>query len=224
MKKIAVTAGLIGCTMMMGGCALLNKDAEWEPQQSSAISIGEDGTITEYVNDKLDEDYYSASELQTMIEAEVREYNGQNGENSVVMKEFKTEGKDVHLTMEYAAAEDYAQFNHTEFYYGSMINAQIAGYLFDVTYNEIENGTVAAAGVSGTEVLKNMAAEVMVVTAPLEVIVPGNVIFTSENAEMVSSNDVNASGTEKESSASDKEKSFHEKAAEKRVYIIFEME
>ena len=134
---------------------------------------------------------------------------------------FRSNGKDVQLTMEYEKAEDYAQFNHTEFYYGSMINAQLAGYLFDVSYQEVKNGAAGSAEVSGTDVLKNMASEVMVVTAPLEVHVPGNVLYTSDNAQILSADDVYASGKSGDGS---EEKSFEEKAADKRVYIIFNME
>ena len=38
-----------------------------EPQEDGAISISEDGVITEYVQDTLDESYYSASELEKMM-------------------------------------------------------------------------------------------------------------------------------------------------------------
>ncbi|MDD6661988.1 MAG: hypothetical protein PUE72_09785 [Lachnospiraceae bacterium] len=220
-RRIAVTAVLCAGVMMMGGCSMLNREKEWAPQKSSAISVGSDGGITEYVKDTLDESYYSASELQSMIESEISDYNSKNGENSVSMKDFQVNGKDVQLTMEYEKAEDYAQFNHTEFYYGSMINAQLAGYLFDVSYKEVKNGVAGSAAVSGTEVLKNMASEVMVVTAPVEVHVPGNVLYTSDNAQILAADDVYASGKSDDGS---EEKSFDEKAADKRVYIIFDME
>ena len=183
-RKIAVTAVLCAGVIMMGGCSMLDQEKEWKPQKSSAISVGKDGTITEYVSDTLDESYYSDTELQSMIESEISDYNSKNGENSVSMKDFQVNGKDVQLTMEYKKAEDYAQFNHTEFYYGSMINAQLAGYLFDVSYKEVKNGAAGSAEISGTDVLKNMASEVMIVTAPLEVHVPGNVLYTSDNAQV----------------------------------------
>lgn len=220
-KKLAVIAVLCTGIMMAGGCSILNQEKEWTPQKSSAISVGSDGRITEYVKDTLDESYYSASELQSMIESEVSDYNSKNGENSVSMKDFQVNGKEIQLTMEYGQAEDYAQFNHTEFYYGSMINAQLAGYLFDVSYKEVKSGVAQSAAVSGTDVLKNMAAEVMVVTAPLEVHIPGTVLYTSENAQILSADDVYASGKSDDGS---QEKSFEEKAADKRVYIIFDME
>ncbi|MFR3321576.1 MAG: hypothetical protein ACLTSZ_11135 [Lachnospiraceae bacterium] len=91
-----------------------------------------------------------------------------------------------------------------------------------------------ASAVSGSEVVEKMAAEVLVVTAPLEVHVPGNVLYTTSNAEVLASDDVNATGKTAEE-ATDKglelpskqvyigeEKSFDEKAAASRVYIIYQ--
>ena len=86
-RKIAVTAVLCAGVIMMGGCSMLDQEKEWKPQKSSAISVGKDGTITEYVSDTLDESYYSDTELQSMIESEISDYNSKNGENSVSMKD-----------------------------------------------------------------------------------------------------------------------------------------
>ena len=137
--------------------------------------------------------------------------------------------------MKYASAEDYEEFNNTEFYYGSMINAQLEGYLFDVNYKRVKDGVVEGSSVSGSEVIKEMAQQVLIVRAPLEVHVPGNVLYTSTNAEVLSSDVVNATGEQDEdegativlpSSAVYKteESSFAEQTAANRVYIIFEME
>lgn len=233
--KIAAVAVLgVGVTLL-GGCDMLNQQKSWEPQEDAAISIDKDGVITEYVKDTLDESYYSASELETMITSSVAEYNGAHGENTVQVKSYEAadDGK-VRLVMEYATAEDYAAFNNVEFYSGSMINAQLAGYLFDGSFKKVKNGVVQGASVSGSEVVKSMAAEVLIVTAPLEVHVPGTVLYTGSNAEVLAADDVNATGTTAEEAADSglelpskqvykgEEKSFDEKAAASRVYIVYE--
>lgn len=235
-KKRAAAAALTASILLLGGCEMLSQEEEWTPRESGAISVGEDGTITEYISETLDQAYYSSSELQNMINSEVSDYNSKNGENSVTLKSFETEGSQVTLELEYAKGADYAAFNNVEFYYGSMINAQLEGYLFDVSYKKVKNGVVQGSAVSGTEVLKNMTAEVLVVRAPLEVHVPGDVLFTSTNAEVLSSSTVNATGESQSgedeglvlpSSAvyrDQKEAGFEEEAAAKRVYIIFETE
>lgn len=234
-NRIAAAAALCAGVMLLGGCDTLKPKQEWKPQEEAAISISEEGVITEYVSDVLDEAYYSAAELQEMITSEVNAYNSKNGANSVAVKEFTSEGQNVQLVIEYAKAEDYAEFNNVEFYYGSMINAQMEGYLFDTSFKRVKHGVVQGSAVSGSTVLKDMAAEVLVVTAPLEVHVPGNVLFTSTNAEVLASDDVNATGKSDEEEDTGlvlpsnavykgKEKNFHERAAENRVYIVFEIE
>lgn len=234
-KKGAVIAGMCIGMMLLGGCEMLEPKEKWEPKEPSAISISEEGVITEYINEVLDEAFYSASELKTMIDTEVSAYNSKNGADSVVVKEFVEEGQNIRLTMEYAGAEDYAEFNNVEFYYGSMINAQLSGYLFDGAYKRVSGGVVQGSPVSGSEVLKKMAAEVLIVTAPLEIELPGSVVFTSTNADVLADDVVDATGKvsgQEENGLvlpsnavyKGEEKSFDERTAANRVYIIFEKE
>lgn len=233
-KKISVIAAAALGMMLLGGCEMLDQDT-WEPQEPAAISIDKEGTITEIIQEKLDAAYYDAAELQNMVTSEVSDYNAQNGEDSVKVSKFEAADGSVKLTIEYASAKDYAQFNNVEFYYGSMINAQLEGYLFDVSYKKVRDGVVEGSSVSGSEVIKELAEQVLIVRAPLEVHVPGNVLYTSTNAEVLASDVVNATG---KSSDEDEEglvlpsntvyrgekATFAEEAAANRVYIIFEMD
>ena len=83
-----------------------------ENLKNNVDAISEDGVITEYVQDTLDESYYSASELEKMITSDVADYNSKHGENTIQVKSYEAsdDGK-VHLVMEYATADDYALFN-----------------------------------------------------------------------------------------------------------------
>lgn len=232
MRKALAAAALFAGVSLLGGCDMLQQET-WEPQESAAISIDEAGSITEIIQEKLDAAYYDAAELQTMIEKEVADYNSQHGENSITVKTYEAAEGSVKLIMEYATAEDYAAFNNVEFYYGSMINAQLEGYLFDVSYKKVRDGVVQGSEVSGSEVIRNMADTVLVVRAPLEVKVPGEVIYTSTNAEVLETSVVNATG-EQEDEADEglvlpsnavyrgQEATFEEQAAANRVYIVFE--
>lgn len=233
-RKILMAAAAAAGAVLLGGCEMLGQDT-WKPQGTAAISIDEDGVITEIIQEKLDAAYYDAAELQNMVNSEVGDYNAENGADSVKVGEFETAEGSVSLTMEYASAEDYAQFNNVEFYYGSMINAQLEGYLFDVSYKKVRDGVVEGSAVSGSEVIKNLADQVLIVRAPLEVHVPGNVLYTSTNADVLASNVVNATGKSSEEEEEGlvlpsnavykgEEATFAEQAAANRVYIIFEMD
>ena len=232
-KKIPIAAALAAGVMLLGGCEMLEQN-KWTPQEPAAISIDKEGVITEIIQDTLDESYYDAAELQNMITSEVEDYNAKNGEDSIVVKELEAADGKVSLKMEYASAQDYAEFNNTEFYYGSVINAQLSGYLFDVSYKKVSNGVVQGSTVSGSEVIKRMDKQVLVLRAPMEVHVPGKVLFTSTNAEVLAADVVNATG-ESDNEAeglilpsnavykAEDEASFAEAAAANRVYIIFDM-
>jgi hypothetical protein len=234
-KKTAMAAALSAGVMLLGGCGLMEQDS-WTPQESAAISIDKDGVITEIIQETLDASYYDADELQNMVNSEVADYNAKNGEASVTVKEFAAEDGKVNLTMEYASAADYAEFNNTEFFYGSMISAQLEGYLFDVSYKKVDDGVVQGSTVSGSEVIKHMDDQVLILRAPVEVHLPGEVTFTSTNADVLASDVVDATGETDTSSEdelvlpssavykTEKTTTFAEQAAASRVYIVFEME
>lgn len=231
-KRISMTAALIVGILLLGGCEKLGQ-SKWTPQEPAAVSIEKDGSVTEFIQDTLDADYYDASELENMINSGVNEYNSKNGEDSIVVKEFTAENGAVNLTMEYASAADYAQFNNTEFFYGSIIKAQLEGYLFDVSFKKVSNGVVQGDEVSGSEVIKSTDKMVLILRGPLEVQVPGDVLFTSANADMLASDVVNATGEQEETEhelvlpsnevyRSGSSRSFAEEMTAKRVYIIFD--
>lgn len=232
-KKISMVVALAAGMMLLGGCEMLEQK-KWTPKEPAAISIAEDGSVTEIVQESLDESYYDAAELEQMITDEVGRYNAANGEDSITVKQTELTDGVFHLQMQYATADDYAQFNNTELYYGSMINAQLAGYLFDVSYKKVNDGVVQSDAVDGSEVIKQMGDQVLILRAPMEVHVPGNVLFTSANADVLASNVVNATGETQEQEEElilpsnavykGKEASYEEQEAAKLVYIIFEME
>lgn len=232
-KKLWAAAGLFAAVSLLGGCDQLQQE-QWEPQESAAISIDEDGVVTEIIQEKLDAAYYNEAELQTMIDQEVADYNAQHGTDSVKVKTYEAAEGAVKLVMEYSAPEHYAAFNNVEFYYGSILDAQMEGYLFDVSYKKVRGGVVQGSAVSGSEVIQNMADTVMVVRAPLEVKVPGEIRYTSTNADVLGDSVVNATGEQEAetdqglvlpSNAVYKEAAdvtLEEEAAANRVYIVFE--
>lgn len=230
-KRTGTAAALALWIMLLPGCGMLEQNT-WEPKEPEAISIDADGSVTEMIRDTLDAAYYSASELEAMIHSEVAEYNVRHGEDSVAVEKLEIEGEQVDLVMKYASPEDFARFNNTEFFYGTVISAELEGYLFDVPYKQVSDGVVHGSALSGSEVIRQMDSQVLILRAPAEVRVPGEVLFTSANAEVLAADVVNATGSEPEEEEGlvlpsnavyrGPEASFAEKAAASRVYIIFD--
>ncbi|MCD7735565.1 MAG: hypothetical protein LUI07_01120 [Lachnospiraceae bacterium] len=231
-KRRAVALLLGAAVTMAGGCNILEQQEAWTPQEADAISIASDGSVTEIVQETLDESYYDVAELESMINAEVSEYNSENGEDSVRIESFSSEGTAVTLELRYASPEDYAEFNNTEFYCGTIINAQLEGYLFDADFYRIKDGAISGGTVDTGTVFEDMSAQAVIVQASLEVhLEEGEVTFISSNAEMISSDTVNANGEQEEeevlvlpSSAvyGEKETTYEEQKAANRVYILYE--
>ncbi|MCD7819989.1 MAG: hypothetical protein LUH07_13235, partial [Lachnospiraceae bacterium] len=58
-ERKTAAAVLCACAVLCGGCGMINKEqAEWTPQESDAISIASDGSVTEIVQETLDQSYY----------------------------------------------------------------------------------------------------------------------------------------------------------------------
>lgn len=230
-KKTGLLLLLLLCAAMLTGCELL--EGSWKPEEPNAVSIAENGSVTEIVRDTLDADYYDATELETMIRSEVAKYNESHGEDTIQVDRLETEGGNVQLALKYASAKDYAEFNNTEFFYGTVISAQLEGYLFDVPYKKVEDGTVQGGTVEGSEVIRGMDKQVLILKAPMEVRVPGDILYTSTNAEVLAADVVSATGEEQETEDpglilpsnevyKGEEASFTERSDASRVYIIFD--
>ena len=213
--KVWKAAVLISGIILLTGCEKTAEEA-WTPRESDAVSIDADGKVTEYLSEELDQSYYSFEELSSMLNSEVASYNKEYGEGTVSVTKAEQSGKKAELVITYASGEDFARFNNVEFYYGSMINAQLEGYLFDCSYQRVKDGVVEEGALSGSEVLKHMAEMVVVVQAPLEVHVPGTVSFTSTNGTVISADTVVA-GSDGEADEAEEA----EEDASDRVYIVF---
>lgn len=176
-------AAVVVCTLMLGGCDMLDEVLEekaWEPGET-ALQVMEDGTVTETVIDQLDESYYSSAELESMVNSSVSEYNKEHGEDAVKVDSLVIENNQVTLTMTYRTAEDYAGYNNVRFYNGSMLGAEIDGYLFYNQFKQVEKGTVTEEGISNEEPLKHKELQVLVTDTSHVVKVPGDVLFISSN-------------------------------------------
>lgn len=215
-RKIWKAAVLISGIILLTGCEKTVEE-EWTPRESDAVSIDAEGKVTEYLSEELDQAYYSFEELNRMLNEEVASYNREYGEGSVTVTKAEQSGKKADLVITYASGEDFARFNNVDFYYGSMINAQLAGYLFDDSYQQVKDGVVQGRAVSGSEVLKNMADMVVIVQTPLEVHIPGTVSFTSTSGMVIASDTVVAQADGEENAGAAEAEN-----ASQSVYIIFE--
>ena len=109
---------------LLAGCT--NQDTE---SAQNCIRVDANGQITDTIVEAFDKDYYTQESLQEMIEKEIKEYTGQDGAvklNSLAVSEDMD--RNVTVVMTYTTWKDYAEFNDTRLFYGTVSEAQTAGY------------------------------------------------------------------------------------------------
>lgn len=175
MRKARMLAAAVLVMGLLGGCG------KFSPEET-AISIGKDGAITAAVIDTLEESYYSSEELTKDVESSVIEYNNTAGENTVEIEKFEIKDGNVELFMKYASYKDYQEFNNIDFYVGDITNGyNEAGFRFETTFKEVENGEVTREGIEKEEIYAGKNYPMMVFHEDMEVTVPGKILYISSN-------------------------------------------
>lgn len=108
MGRIVKTAFIFLLTMTLVACTGKGKG---ERDDDSYIRIHNDGSITEYIEEDFDEDVYSEKDLLTMLEDEMKSYNGSHQENRISLISCKVSDDEIRIKLSYKSAEDYASFN-----------------------------------------------------------------------------------------------------------------
>lgn len=161
---------LIGtsCMLALGGCGSAKVPSTVD---TTSIVVNGDGTVTSYVVDIFDKDYYSVDELQTMAAEEVAEYNDANATVdtasapaiSLEKVELLEDTDKVMVLHQYNSVESYADFNDSVLFYGTIGQAMANGYDLDVDLIKV----------NGTDVMDS---------ATLKTNSQKNILITDENA------------------------------------------
>jgi len=178
MRKAKILAIVVLAMGLLGGCS------KFSPNET-AVLVGKDGAITAAIIDTLDESYYNSEELTKEVNRAVADYNKSTGAESITVETFEIEGNNVELFMKYAMALDYKAFNNVDFYVGDITNSyNEAGYRFETTFSEVDNGVVLRSEVEREEIFAGLNYSIIVFNEDMEVTVPGKILFISDNLEL----------------------------------------
>lgn len=174
MRK-TVQIGLIGvlAITLLTGCGTgfsADKDT---------IYVQKKGTIKGANVADFDKEYYSETELSEFITDTVDTYVAKSGEGTVTIQEFAVENGVAHVYLDYAGAEDYAQFNGVEFFAGNILEAKAEGY-------DIPNAFTAVTDKETTWDAEGN--KIVIVGQQTQVQVDGTILFVSENASVTGKN------------------------------------
>lgn len=158
-KKKVILLGLLLLICILPGCT--QKEAVYVPITSNTIEVLEDGSITGYIVEPFDKDYYDIKELETMVRTEMEAYNeekmeltkGQARVPVVVDKVRMAEdgSKKAVVALNFANAAVYQDYMDRELFYGTLAEAIAEGYDVDKKLAEVKGGKV----LTGDKLLKN---------------------------------------------------------------------
>ncbi len=179
MKKVCSLCLVILMISLISGCATKFPDTD-------TVYIQKNGTISEASVESFDKEYYSQDELKSFIKDQIADYEDEHDSGNVKMTSFKVEDSTAKLMMKYDGYQSYADFNGTEFFAGTVIQAIAAGYAFDVNFAEVEDGKIQGEALN-TESITESGTEAMLQTTE-----EASTQATLQTTEAVSADEVTA--------------------------------
>lgn len=183
----------IGMSMLLGACG-----AKLDVQENT-IALQRNGKILEAAVESFDQSYYDQEELNTYVQNVVDDYTAEHGKKSVSVTDSKVEEKKAYLTLQYENAETFSDFTGIECFNGSIVEAQSAGYDFDLDFYPVTDGKADMKTVKGSTLLDDDDLKVLIVKENSDLIVPGKIAYVStEGTEVASEKQVNVTQKEQD--------------------------
>lgn len=173
-RKVCLGILAVLVTGIFSGCDNL-KDVE-----TTTISIGSKGAVTEAIVERMEGESFSAEELQSFVSEDVKSFNEKNGSEAIELKSCEIEKKVVRIVLEYGTCADYAAYHGTDLFWGTVEEAKAAGYNFDAEFKD-NSGESAAAS---TILANDKGWQVVILEEPVNVKVSGDILYASANAEI----------------------------------------
>ncbi len=101
-----------------------------EESLSTSVSIDKKGQVTNVVCEDFEQDYYDISELSDMATNEISSYNSECLSEKVSLESLESvnDGSYVKMVVTYKSVNDYASYNKTSLFYGTVQDALDRGY------------------------------------------------------------------------------------------------
>lgn len=192
-KRMAALGCCIGMSMLLGACG-----AKLDVQENT-IALQRNGKILEAAVESFDQSYYDQEELNTYVQNAVDDYTAEHGKKSVSVTDSKVEEKKAYLTLQYENAETFSDFTDIECFNGSIVEAQSAGYDFDLDFYPVTDGKADTKTVKGSTLLDDDDLKVLIVKENSDLIVPGKIAYVStEGTKVASEKQVNVTQKEQD--------------------------
>lgn len=183
MKKSKMLMIACAFILMMTACGNSGALSSKKDFSQTTVSVGKKQDITEYIVEKLDKDYYDADELKQDMEDTVADYNAKqaSGEAAVSLKDFDydAETQVLKARMVYQTYRDYASIHNCDFFVGTISEAGQNGY----EWGDLKETGTQSADEKGSDEDKSEQM-VVICSEAVDVEVPGDVWYLSDNASV----------------------------------------
>ena len=168
----------LGMLSVLSAALLAGCGAEFSAEKDT-VYVQKKGTIKGANVAVFDKDYYDETELSDFITDTVNTYVAKAGDGTVEIREFAVEDQVAHIYLDYAGAEDYANFNGVEFFAGNILDAKADGY-------DIPNAFTAVTDKETTWDAEDN--KIVIVGQQTQVQVDGTILFVSDNVSVTGKN------------------------------------
>lgn len=190
MIRQKIKAILLAGAVIIGLCACGKESAAEE----TFVKFEKDGAVVSTIIEDFDETLYNVEDLKTMVLSEAASYNSVSGEKSISVDKLEAKDGRVTVTMTFAGAEKYADFNEKVLFCGTISEAYAAGCDFDITLNSAKQD---GGQIGKEEILAMNDYQIIILEEPITVVTPSKIIYASSNVEILSGKRAKVTDTDK---------------------------
>ena len=153
--------------LSLGGCQ------KAQDVETTTVSADKKGKIEQMIVEPLGSDDYTAEELEAYISDSLAAYTEEAGSENIKLESCEMKEGTVKIRISYESWSDYMGYNQVACFFGTLEEAQEAGYSFD--RNFLDNSGKAAAG--ATILAHGQEWKILILEEPVQVMVPGTVLY-----------------------------------------------
>ena len=143
LKKYYFLGALIVMAFMLAGCGK-------EKSLVTSVEIDKNGAVTNTIIEEFDQSLYNLDELSELASSEVSAYNSECLSERIAVEsvEMLKDEKTVKMVLKFNSTNDYASFNDTALYFGTVQDAIDRGYEISTELINPEGQVLSSEGLS----------------------------------------------------------------------------
>lgn len=163
---------------LLSGCGKLDR-----VEQTTVYVDPDNGAVQEAViGEYTKEDTYSENELKEFVEEDAAAYNQEAGTEAVTVSGVEVSKDRVKILLRYPDAASYAGYHRTDFFCGTLAQAQESGYDFSGTFLDEKGNETAIADVLSS----HPEYRVVIFEEAMQILTDDPILYVSSNGKITS--------------------------------------